>query len=108
MKPVYFKFKVLGKSWILRLYNRRKYSRKNGKDSVAITKFHVRRIDLSPKGVDLESITHELVHAYLYELCLHSSNLRKRDLEEVFCELMAKRGMELLCLADQLYERIHD
>jgi hypothetical protein len=87
---------------------RKKYVDKNGNDSVAITTFHKRRIDLSPYGRDLETIVHELVHAYLHELCLHSTNeMTADDVEEVFCELMAKRGRELLDLADSLYAKIH-
>lgn len=96
-------FKILGKCWTIRALKKSKYNKKNGKDSVAVTKMHKRCIDLGPKGCDLESIVHELVHAYLYEMCLHSTNeLTIPDLEEVFAELMAKRGYEILHLAESL------
>jgi hypothetical protein len=108
MRPTQFRFQVLGKDWILRLMKRKRYDQKNGSDSVAITTMHKRRIDLGPDGRDLETIVHELVHAYLYELCLRSTNdLSVDDLEEIFAELMAKRGRELLDLADSLFSRIH-
>jgi hypothetical protein len=108
MRPTQFRFEVLGKPWTLRLMKRRKYKDKNGKDSVAVTKAYKRQIDLSPFGRDLETIVHELVHAYLHELCIGSTNeITADDLEEVFAELMAKRGRELLDLADQLHARIH-
>lgn len=107
MRPTQFRFQVLGKNWVLRLMKRKKYDQKNGDTSVAMTTFHKRRIDLAPDGRDLETLAHELVHAYLYEMCIHSTNgMTVDDLEEVFCELMAKRGRELLDLAERLQNTI--
>lgn len=102
-------FKILSKKWKLRVLNKKDYGKKNGKDSLAVTKVHRRRIDLSPKGSDLETIIHELTHAYLYEMCLHSTHeISGDDLEEIFAEMMAKRGKELLKLADSLIAQIND
>lgn len=107
MRPTQFRFEVLGKPWTLRLMKRKKYKDKNGKDSVAVTMGYKRQIHLSPFGHDLETIVHELVHAYLNELCLNSTTeMSADDMEEVFAELMAKRGRELLDLADTLFSRI--
>lgn len=107
MKPTQFRFQVLGKNWTLRLMKRKKYREKNG-ETFAVTVFHKRRIDLAPDGRDLETITHELVHAYIHELCIATTNeMTVDDMEEVFCELMARRGRELLDLADSLHARIH-
>lgn len=103
-KPTQFSFEVLGKSWTLRLMKRGKYMKKNGKDSVAMTTFNKRRIDLSPYGRDLETIVHELTHAFLHEMCQpdpHSVTVD--ELEETYCEMMAKRGREIIELADSLY-----
>lgn len=98
-----FKFEVLGKTWVLRLMKRKKYARKNGTDSLAITYRQKRRIDLSPFGRDLETITHELTHAYLQELCLGSADPDAEALEEIFCEMMAKHGSKLLEQASDLH-----
>lgn len=101
------KFKILGTEWRLRVYAKNKdYKKKNGKGSVAITRFHNRKIDLSPKGYDKETVIHELVHAYLYEMCSGSCSLSDKNLEELFCELLAKRGHEILKLGEELCERI--
>jgi hypothetical protein len=99
-------FEVLGKKWTLRLMKRKRYMKKNGADSVAITECHKRQIDLSPYGRDLETIVHELVHAYLWEMGVGTANLDVDSQEEIFCELMAKRGQELLARADDLLEKI--
>lgn len=101
-------FEILGKKWTLRTLKRRKYMSKNGADSVAITECYKRRIDLSPFGQDLETIIHELVHAYLWELCSGTAELTTDAQEEIFCELMAKRGQELLTLAGELFQIISE
>lgn len=105
--PKIFHLRIVGKSWRLRVLNREQYNKKKTRSgSVAITYVHKRRIDLSPEGCDKETIIHELVHAYLYEMCVHSADLDADAIEEFFAELMAKRGQELLNLAQTLFERI--
>lgn len=101
-----FKFQVLGKSWTLRLMKRKKYAKKNGKDSLAITYIHKRRIDLSPKGRDLETIVHEITHAFFTELCTSSAELTRDALEEIFCEIMSKHGATILETGAALHRAI--
>jgi hypothetical protein len=101
-----FKFQIMGKNWTLRLMKRKRYMKTNGADSVAITECYKRQIDLSPYGRDLETIIHELVHAYLWEMGVGTATLDADAIEEVMCELMAKRGQELLNLASDLFNRI--
>lgn len=98
------KFKILGKPWVLQVLSERTYAKNNGTDSVALTHMSKRKIDLSPHGCDLESIIHELVHAYLHELCTSSADLDNDNLEEIFAELLAKRGKELLQLGEELFK----
>jgi hypothetical protein len=97
---------VLGKVWVIRLMKRKKYKKKNGGDSRALVYFEKRRIDLSPRGRELEIITHELVHAFLYEMCVDPHTMTVDDLEEVYCDLMAKHGQTLLDTAKDIYSRI--
>jgi hypothetical protein len=100
-------FDVLGKPWTLRVLSEKYFKKKNGNESAAVTKVHKRRIELRPKFLDHETIVHELTHSYFYEMCLHSTNeVTADDMEEFFAELMAKRGRELLDLADRLHNEI--
>lgn len=104
-----FVFPILGKEWQLRILKKKKYNKKRGKDSVATTIAYKRRIDIHESGTDLETLIHELVHAYLHELCLGScTKLSAEDIEEFFAELMAKYGRELLELAEAVYMEIHN
>ncbi len=107
-KKIDILFTILGKSWKARLLTKSYYKKKHGNDSVAISLLHKRKIDFSPKGFDLETVVHELTHAYLYELCTHSADISTEAIHEVFAELMAKRGYELLRTADSLYKQILD
>lgn len=101
-------FEILSKPWTLRLLKKKKYRSKHGDDSVAICHVNKRRIDLGPNGTDLDTIIHELVHGFIGELCFHSADLDDDALEEIFSELMAKRGRELLDLADALHNKIQE
>ena len=106
MRPTQIAFKILNKRWVIRLMKKKKFNDKNGADNCAITKVHKRRIDLSPSGRDLETITHELCHAYKGEMCIHSSALDADAVEEFFCELVAKRGQEIIDLAIKLHKEV--
>lgn len=101
-------FEIMGKSWVLRLPKRRRYTASNGSDSVAVTKGNKRVIDLGPHGRDLETIVHELVHAYLAEMCLHSADIDPIALEEIVADMVSKRGRELLDLGDKLFELVKE
>lgn len=104
-----FKFTILGKDWTLKLVKSKKYKKKHGSDSLAITLGWKREIAMHPKGADLETLTHELFHAYCREMCLGSTNeISQDDLEEIYAELLAKRGREILDLADNLWSQVHD
>lgn len=105
MKKV-IKFEIMGKKWQLHIYNTKKYKKRNGKGSVAITFINQRLIELSPFGTDRESITHELWHAYLGEICIHSADLEDDNFEEICAELFAKRGVEILLLSDKVYSLV--
>lgn len=98
--------RVLGKPWKLRLFTRKKFNKKHDKFCVAITNINKRRIDFSPDGVDKETIVHELVHAYLGEFCLYSTDLDVDNLEEIFAEMMAKRGQEILDKSASLLKKL--
>lgn len=106
MKELKIQFKILGRSWTLRLLPKRRYKRKHGPGSVGSTDVERRRIDLRPSGFDRATITHELVHAFMGEMCLHSADLDQDSMEEIFAELFSKRGREMLKLSKRLFVEV--
>ena len=97
------KFKVLGKWWRIRKMTKKQYRKKHGEDSIAITVMHKRRIDISPRGMDLDTICHELVHVYTDEMCVRSMDFTLHDMEEFYAELLSKRGLEIIRQAEKLF-----
>lgn len=107
-KSIKIAFSILGKRWTLRILTKRGFKRRY-KNALAVTLGHKRRIDLGPSGTDLETIIHELVHAYSCELCLSSTNcVAIEDFEEIFAEFVAKRGQELLDKATSLHTPVQN
>lgn len=103
------KFEILGKRWQLKVLSAKKYVNKHGYDSLAVTLGWKRKIFVHGEGVDKETLIHELLHAYLHEMCFKSSTgITADDLEEIFCEFMSKWGRELLDLADSLLVMIEE
>lgn len=106
LKPNHIYFKILDKDWRLIVLKKTRYKKKHGEDSIAITDVHKRTISAGPSGKDYETIVHELVHAYLSELCTHSAEIDADALEEIFAEVMAKHGEALLLLGRNLASEI--
>lgn len=97
------KFKLLGKTWKIRVLSKKKFKKKYGKNDMAVT-WSDRIMDFSPRGCDIETIRHELVHAYNKEMCIGSvEQMTSSDMEEWIAELIGRRGPELLNLADKIY-----
>jgi hypothetical protein len=100
------KFKVLGRKWKLILYTKEEFNKKRGNAHVGETDVNKRRIYLRPDGFDLETVIHELIHAYLGEMCLNSSDLDGAAMEEICCEMFSKRGADILRMATKLYSQV--
>lgn len=100
------KFKILGRTWKVKVWiDQKKFEKKLG-DVHAVT-WSNRIIELGPTGCDIETIRHELVHAYQKEMCIGStSEMTNDDMEEFIAELIGRRGPELLQKADELYAAV--
>ena len=98
------RFEVLGKPWTLRILSKKEFKKRHGSEgALAITDTIKKVVDLSPFGVDLETIDHELFHVLVHELCLTSTiDIKFEDAEEIFAELHSKRARELHALGEKL------
>lgn len=102
------KFKILGRKWRLLVYTSKKFRQKRGSDHVGETDVNKRKIYLCPDGFDLETITHEVIHAHLGEMCLNSAELDGTAMEEICCELFSKRGADILALSFRMFEQVKE
>lgn len=90
------KLKIVGKSWRVRFYTKKKYAKKYP-GTLGVCLGYKRQIRLPTKPLRPETITHELVHAYFSELCFVDTDaVKRKELEEVYCELIANYGTVLL------------
>ena len=99
-------FDIMGKGWVMRVMPKSKFERKHGKTPGAITHTSKRYVDVSSHELNLELVVHELVHAYLAEMAHWNADHDESSLEEVFCDLMALRGREILELAERLHAQV--
>ena len=68
----------------------------------AVAVLEDRKIYIRRSSLNMETITHELVHALTYELSFTELQLDDDQVEEFFCELFAKYGRNLLQIADSV------
>lgn len=97
------KISILGKTWDIRAYSKRRYERKHP-GTVGVCLGWKKQIRFLKKGLSTETIAHELTHAYFDELCVGDpTRLKKRDMEEAYCELLAKYGETLLRQMNEIW-----
>lgn len=102
-------FKIMGKDWTICVLNKKKYKKKHGMGTLAVTHREKRYIDINTvDSLEREVVMHELLHAYSAELCIDSMDLDSENYEEFFAELFSKRGYEILAVAEDLFWRLKD
>lgn len=84
-----YKLLICGKSWKYRKRTPESFSKLYENDeAVAITKIDTRAMEFME--YDLETIRHELFHAYVSELHIESADLSRNQYEEILAEMLSK------------------
>jgi hypothetical protein len=85
--------KIKGTKWKYRLIPRELFLKvhKDAEviDHVAITIKQENRIDFTPNELTVETIIHELVHAYMSETYTNSANLENEQMEDIICDMIS-------------------
>lgn len=85
-------FHVLNKKWKIIVRSDKVHNEKFP-NTHAVAILEDRRIYVRRSSLTVETVTHEIVHAYCHELSLVEMGLDIEDqYEEFFCELFAKYG----------------
>jgi hypothetical protein len=71
-------------------------------DTHAVAILDDRKIHIRKSSLNVETVTHELVHALAHELSFTELQLDDDQIEEFFCELFAKYGRSLLQAAESV------
>lgn len=94
--------KVLGHNWIIYFLPAKDFKRKYGGNCLGVAECDDRKISLLARGLKLETVVHELHHAYIGELCVDVADLSGDQMEEVCSDLLARYGSRLLKQADEI------
>jgi hypothetical protein len=101
------KIKVLGKTWVV-IVRSEKWLQKNYPDCHAIALLDERKVLVRKTSLNVEVITHELIHCYAHTLSFIEMELDDDQLEEAFCELFAKYGEQIIKDAKSLCATLSD
>jgi len=102
------KVKILDRYWKIYKQPDKRFEREHegGHQAAALCFQEERKIYVKKSFFTRETITHELVHAYCSELALTELNLDEDQIEEFFCELLARHGDAILSTTDQVFGRL--
>ncbi len=87
--------RILGKNW--KVFKLKDEDYRKISDGVAVTDIDKREICISAGSCNLNTIIHEVFHAYHASLCLDSTNeITGDDYEEIYAEFVAKYSVSIL------------
>lgn len=89
------KIQILTKKWCV-VVRSDKHHEKLYPETHAIAVLEDRKIHVRKSSVNLETLIHELVHAYQYELSFYELQLDDDQVEEWYAELFAKYGETII------------
>jgi len=98
------KIMIKGKEWEVVFLYPKVYIKKYGSDSDAITVSSIRSIFFKTDAFNPVVIRHELLHAFVNETCVNSSELTRDQMEELCCSLLGDHYYDIGQLTDQILE----
>lgn len=98
-----FTISIIGHPWAIDYLTPKQYVRKWGNDSYAITETDEKCIYFVQDFTNLETIRHELAHAYASQLSLTELQLDDDQVEEFFCELVGKYALTIAMQAETVH-----
>jgi hypothetical protein len=94
----------MGNHWRSRFMYQEEYEKKHGTDSRAVCCSDKKTIDFNILDTDLETVVHELSHAWMAELSFVEVQLDDTQKEEWCCEFVAKHGQKVFKQARAIFK----
>jgi hypothetical protein len=97
--------KINGDRWKIKIVNSEEMSshREDGEHLAALCIPSEKIILIEENNIDLQTITHELVHAHFSYLYLDdTNNIKLDDFEEIMCTFFASKGDEIIAKGKKL------
>ena len=102
------KIRIQHDLWEVLFFEEEKFVRRFGEEIGACTLTEDRKLCFHDGDFTKEFIIHELAHAYYSYLCLGSTTLTNDQLEEVWCDLIARFGPTMIRQANSIYKEFKD
>lgn len=100
------KIKIQGEDWTVLVVETDKFIKKCGDGIAGITTPDTKTILLCEDDLNKELIAHELAHAYFHYTCTSAATLDNDQLEEIWCELIAKYGSTIHKQTNKIYREL--
>lgn len=101
-----YKIEILGQKWKVFLHEEEYYVKVYGDNDSGHTTESIKEIHINNSELNLETIVHELVHAFYASLCIRSAHVDVEQQEEILCEMFALHGSKILKLGKDLYKEM--
>lgn len=101
------RYDICHDKWRFTVMSQDDFIRKHKTDDEAMATFESYEVDIQEAHLTVETIKHELVHVHLNYCFLESaSGLSKADLEEIYCELFARRSDLISKQAKEIFKKL--
>jgi hypothetical protein len=97
-----FKIPIRGHDWEIVLMTQEEFAKKFDDNTAALAAPKELTLYFNTEELDLDTIIHELVHAYYSHSGTNSASLHIDQIEEVFCELFGVYGEEIIRVSRKL------
>lgn len=106
------KINIYGDPWVVHLFKSDSFKQSFGKSSCALTTFNHERGELyfffSEDDTSMNTVTHEVLHAYFSYQCLDSvRKFKLEDMEEVFCEFVSNNLQRIIKTSKQVHRYLN-
>jgi hypothetical protein len=105
----FFTTSVMGQKWEMHAMRDDDFAHHTGiKSAAGVTLGSTRDIVINLDHVDRYTMVHELVHAYVFEMCVDSNAITNEAMEEVMAEMFARHGKQIFKQAGEASEALRD
>jgi hypothetical protein len=94
------------KKYTVRLVSNSYFIKKVDAHTAAISSFPSRQIYLRKEYFDISTILHEVMHCYMYECHITGTSLTAAKVEELACEIVGERVMDVIYTAVSIYRQL--
>jgi len=99
--------KIKGDTWKCSVYDDEEFLHKFGDGMAAFCQVDSKQIIFNEDDLTLQTVIHEVAHAYIsYLHLIDSAELKVDQIEEIYCEMFAHDGPDILKISKRLFKSL--